>query len=147
MISDCYKELIADPSFLQSFSKDEWIFIHELPYLDALHFCIVSKRLFAWITSPVLWDKARVDFITNASRKAMSTEIVPLVILVMDGVGEGRLGMVTTFCHSDQVKVEPSDVLSTLVQWDYPKPGIIVVKIFTNSPFLPRGPFAPLTWT
>ena len=77
----------------------------------------------------------------------MSAEITPLAILVMDGVGKGKLGMITTFCRSDQVKVEPSDALLTLVQWDSPKPGVVVVKVFTNSPHpLHGGPLAPLTW-
>ena len=46
----------------------------------------------------------------------MSKEIIPMVILVTDRVDEGSLGMVTIFCCSDKVKVEPSDVLLTLVQ-------------------------------
>ena len=103
----------------------------------ALCFCIVSERLFACLTSPALWGKARADFITNASRKATSTEITPLAILIMQGVGEGRLAIIPTFCQSDQAKVEPSDVLSTLVQQDSPEPSVVVVKIFTNSTYLP----------
>ena len=71
----------------------------------------------------------------------MSTEIAPLAILAMDGVGEGKLGMITTFCRSDQVKVEHSDALLTLVQWDSPVPGVVVVKAFTNSPHLSWGCF------
>ena len=37
--------------------------------------------------------------------------------------------------------MEPSDALSTLVQWDSPKPGVIVVKVFTNLPHLLLGSF------
>ena len=44
--------------------------------------------------------------------------------------------MKTTFCRSDQVKVEPLDALLTIVQWDSPKPGVVVVKVFTNLPHL-----------
>ena len=46
----------------------------------------------------------------------MSTEITPFAILVMDRVVEGKLGMITAFCRSDQVKVEPLVALLTLVQ-------------------------------
>ena len=113
----------------------------KLSYLGILHFCVVFERLFAQLTSPALWGKAGADFITNASRKAMSAEIAPLAILVTKGVGEGRLGMITTFCQFDQVKVEPLDVLLTLVQQDLPQPSVVVVKIFTSSPYLLWGSF------
>ena len=141
MISACYNELMVDSSFLQSFSENQWISIHELDYLGTLHFCVVSERLFAQLTFPALWGKGGVNFITNANRKAMSAKIAPLAILVMDGVGEGSLEIVTTFCCTDQVKVEPLDMLLTLVQWDIPKPGKVVVKIFTNLPYLLWGSF------
>ena len=120
MISDCYKELIADPFLLQSFSEDEWMSIQGLPYLHAIHFHIVSERFFTQLTYPALWAKAGADFTTNVDRRATSTEIAPLPMLVMDRVSEVKLGMITTFCRSDQVKVESSDTLSTLVQWDSP---------------------------
>ena len=106
---------------------------------NALHFHDVSERLFTQLTSPVLWAKAGVDFISSASRKAMSTEIAPLAILDMDGVGRGRLGMKTTFCQSNQANLESSDTLSALVQWDSPEWGVVVVKVFTNSPYLLWG--------
>ena len=61
----------------------------------------------------------------------------------MDGVGKGKLGMITIFCRSDQVEVGLSDALSTLVQWDSSKPGVVVVKVFTNLPYLPWGSFGP----
>ena len=73
----------------------------------------------------------------------MSTEITPLGSLGnMDDIGEGRLGMITTFCQSDQVKMEPSDTLSALVQWDSPELGVVVLKVFTNSPYFPWGSFS-----
>ena len=67
--------------------------------------------------------------------------LLPWQFLVMDGVGEGKLGIITTFCRSDQAKVEPLDALLTLVQWDWPDPGVVVVKVFTNSPHLPWWSF------
>ena len=67
----------------------------------------------------------------------ISSEIIHMAVLIANGVEEGSLGMVTTFCHHDQAKVESSAVLSTLHQWDSPKPSIVVVKIFVNSPYLP----------
>ena len=60
----------------------------------------------------------------------------------MDGVGDGKLGMITAFCRSDQAKVEPLDALLILVQWDSPEPGVVVVKVFTH-PIFCGGPSAP----
>ena len=37
-----------------------------------------------------------------------------MVILITNRVGQGSLGMVTVFFHSDQAKVEPSVALLTL---------------------------------
>ena len=65
-----------------------------------------------------------------------------MAVLVTDGMEEGSLAMVTTFCHHDQVKVEPLEVLSTSAQQDSPELNIVGVKIFTNSPYLPWGSFS-----
>ena len=59
----------------------------------------------------------------------------------MNGVGEGNLGMVITFCHHNQAKVEASEVLSALYQCDSLEPNVVVVKRLTNSPYLPWGSF------
>ena len=71
----------------------------------------------------------------------MSIEIVPLAISVMGGVGEGNLGMIAAFCRTDQAKEETLDALSTLVQWDLPEPGVVVVKVFTISSHLLQRSF------
>ena len=92
-----------------------------------------------------MWGKTGVDFVTNVGRKAMSAEITPLAILATDGVGKGSLGMVTTFCHSHQAKLEPLDALLTLVQPDSHEPSTVVVKVFTILPYPPWGSFGPLT--
>ena len=46
--------------------------IHGLPYLGALHFCVVSEGLFTWLISLELWGEAKVDFVISSGRKAMS---------------------------------------------------------------------------
>ena len=74
----------------------------------------------------------------------MSTEITPLAIFITDRVGEGKLGMMTTFCRSDQAKVEPLDTLSALVQQDSPKPGVVAQQGLLSLLFL-QSPF-PLLW-
>ena len=140
-ISNCYEELMGDPLLLQSFSEDEWMSIHGLPHLCVIHFFSVSERLFIWLTSSALWGKAGANFITKAGRRAASIEIAPLAILVTDRVVEGNLGMITAFCRADQVEVEPLDALLTLAQSDSPKPGVVVMKVFTNSPHLLQGSF------
>ena len=88
-----------------------------------------------------MWRKVRMEFIANTAWK-ISGEIIPMVVLVTNRVEEGGLGMVTTFCHHDQAKVEPSEVLSTIHQCNSPEPSIVVVKIFTNSPYFPWGSFS-----
>ena len=87
--------------------------VHELPYLGTLHFHVVSEGLFACLISPELWGQAGVNFVTDSSRKAMSEEVVPTAVLVTNGVDEVSLGTATVSCHSNQVKVKPSIVLST----------------------------------
>ena len=141
MISDCYKELMADPSLLQPFTKDKWMSIHGLPYLHTLHFHIVSERLFTRLASLVLGEKVGIDFINKASRRAMSVEITPLAILVTDSIGKGKMGMITNFCRTDQEKVEPLDTFLALVQRDVPEPCVVMVRVFTNSPYFPWGSF------
>ena len=92
-------------SFLTAVFLREWVDVHPWASLSAHHlFHIVSVRLFIQLTSSALWGKAGADFITKASRRAMSAEIAPLAILATDGVGEGKLGMITAFCRTDQVR-------------------------------------------
>ena len=104
---------------------------------------MVSERLFACLLSPSIWGQAKVEFFLGGIQK-ISGEIVPMAILMTNRVKEGNLGMVTTFCHHDQAKVEPSEVLSTLHQQDSPELSVMVVRIFANSPYLPWGSFSSL---
>ena len=137
LISRC-SEILEDPSLQWWFPEEKWRSFHKLPFLGTLQFWMVSERLFTHLSSPSVWGQARLEFFTGGGWK-ISGEIVPKAVLITNGVEEGSLGMVTTFCCHDQVKVEPSGVLSTLHQWDSPKLSIVVVKIFDNSPYLPRG--------
>ena len=107
--------------------------IRELPLVGTLQFRIILERLFPCVTSPAMWKKARVEFITNNSQK-ISGEAVDMVILITDRVGERNLGMLTTFCHHDQAKVEVSEILPALYQHDSLEPSVVVVRMFTNSP-------------
>ena len=92
-----------------------------------------------------MWGKARVKFITSNAWK-ISGKIILMDILVTDGVEEGSLGMVTTLCHHNQAKVEPLEALSTLLQQDSAEVSVVVLKIFANSPDLPKGSLASLIW-
>ena len=129
-----------DPSLLHLFSE-EWSSIRELPLMGTLRLRVVSERLFAHLTSPAKWGKAGVKFITS-NDQMISGEVTPMVILVIDGMGEGSLGMVTTFCHHEQAKVEASEVFSALHQHDFQEPSVIAVKKLTNSLYLPWGSFS-----
>ena len=141
-ILECYDELLVDPALLQSFPMDEWTSINKLPCLSALHFRVVSEGLFSSLISPELLGQTRANFITSSAKNVMSEEIVPMAILITDGVSKGGLGMVTIFCHFDQVNVEPSVMLLTLIHWVSPEPAMVVMKIFTNSPYFPWGSFS-----
>ena len=76
-----------------------------------------------------------MEFITSNSK--ISGKTIQIVILVRDGVGKGNLGMVTTFCHHEQFKRETSDALSALCQHDLPESSVVVVKRYTNNPYIP----------
>ena len=115
--------------------------IDELPCLHAPYFCVLPEGLFAKLITPEVWDQAWVDFITSSSKKASSGEIVSMAILITDGVGEGKLGMMTIFCHSDLVKVEPSVMFLTLAQQYSHEPAVVVMNIFTSPTFFPWGSF------
>ena len=116
----------------------------ELPLMGTLRFRVISERLFTHLISPAIWGKAGMEFITNNGQK-ISREAIAMVIFITDGVGEGYLGMVTTFCHHHQAKVEASEMLSALHQCDSLEPSVVVVWRFTNSPYLPWGPLVSFT--
>ena len=69
----------------------------------------------------------------------LSGEATPMGILITDGVGKGDLGMATTFCSHNQVKMEALEMLATLYQCDSPELSVFVVRRYTNSPFIPQG--------
>ena len=85
-----------------------------------------------------MWRKTGMEFMTHTSQK-VSGEATPMVILITDGVGEENLGMVTTFCYHYQAKMEASDVLCTLWQCNSVGPSMVVVKRYTNIPYIPGG--------
>ena len=132
---------MVDPSLLQSFLEDEWMSIHGLPLFACHPFsCFVGKAFLPTnLLSPVVKSWGCLPH--QRGRWATSAKITPLAILVMDGVGKGKLGLKTAFCRTDQGKVEPSDVLLTLDQHESPEPGVEVVKVFTNLLCLPQGSF------
>ena len=83
-----------------------------------------------------MWGKDGMEFVTSNGPK-ISREAAPMAILVTDAVGEGNLGMVTTFCHHDQAKLEASDALSALCKCDLLEPSVVVVRRYTNTPYIP----------
>ena len=79
-----------------------------------------------------------MEFLILTSLKR-SRETTNLVILITDGVGEGDLGMVMVFCHPNQAKMEACDALSTLCQCDSSEPSVVVVRRYSNIPYIPWG--------
>ena len=78
-----------------------------------------------------------MEFVTYTGLR-VSGETIPMDVLITYGVGEGYLGMVTTFCHHDQVKMEATDALGALCQCDLQKPSVVVVRQYTNTPCIPQ---------
>ena len=138
MISKCCEEILEDPSLWWLFSEEEWRSICKFPFLGTLQFWIVLGRLFAHVSSPSMWEQARVEFISGSVWK-ISGEIFPMAVLITNEVEEGSLGMVTTFCYYDQAKVESLEMLSILQHRNFSKLSVVVVKIFSNSPYLHWG--------
>ena len=125
----------------------EFTFLSRCPNQQSLHATIMGalrfsciRETFHWLNIPCNGGKAEVEFITNNGQR-ISGEVIPMVILVADGMGEGSLGIMTTFCHHDQAMVEASKVLSTLHQHDSPELSVVVVRRFTNPPYLPQRSF------
>ena len=137
-IAKCYDEIVKDPCLLWLFPEKECTSLWELPLLGSLWFRLISKRLFTCTASPDMWGKTGVQFITHTGQKT-SGEATPTVIVITDGVGEGKLGMVNTFCCHDQAKMETSDALSVLHQYDTPVTSVAVVRRYTNTPYIPLG--------
>ena len=96
------------------------------------------REVFARVTSPTIWGKTRVEYVTNTGLR-LSGEVAPMAIFITNGVGKGDLGMVTAFCSHNQVKMEAMEVLTTLHQHDSPEPRVFVVRGYTNTPFIPQG--------
>ena len=67
----------------------------------------------------------------------LSDEAAPMPILITEEVGKRNLGMVTTFCSHNQVKMEASEAFATLHQCNSPEPSIFIVRMYTNTLFIP----------
>ena len=113
--------------------------------------CLLANCL-VWVPSTLGWSQrgyfTRLISQSCEMRSESTSPPAPaMAILISNGVGERSLGMVTVFCHSDQAKVQPSVILLILVQQDTPELALVVMKIFTGSPYFPRSPVASPTLT
>ena len=82
--------------------------------------------------------ETRVEFLTQTSLM-QSVETTNSVILITDGVIERDVGIVMVICHPNQVKMEASDALSTLYQCDSSELSVVVVRRYSNIPYIPQG--------
>ena len=87
---------------------------------------------------PTVWERLGWNFITLTNLKK-SEKTISRAILITDGVGERDLGMVTVFCHPNQATIEAYDALSTLHQQDSSVPSMVVVRKYSNTPYIPKG--------
>ena len=102
----------------------------------ALQFRLISEKFFPQVTSLMIWGKTGVEYVTETGLR-LSGE-AHMTIMITDWVGKGDLGMVTTFCGHNQVKMEASEVLTTLHQCNSPEPNVFVIRRYTNTPFIPQ---------
>ena len=137
-IAKCYKEIVEDPTLLWLFFREEYSSIQELPCLGALQFRLILEGFFTCIASPDNWGKTRVEFLALTSLKR-SGEATKSAILIINGVAERDLGMMMVFCHPNQAKIEACDALSTLHQCDSLGPSVVVMRRYSNTPYIPWG--------
>ena len=136
-IAKCYQEIVKDPlccdyslrkSGCQFKSSHSWALSNSGSYqrgFSPTSYPLQCGGRPGWNSSPITAAK-------------ISGEAIPMAILVTDGVGEENPGMVTTFCHLDQAKMEASSALSALHQCDSLEPSVVVVRRYTNTPYIPR---------
>ena len=137
-IACCYVEIIEDQNLLHWFSQEEY------SSTQNSHVWVLSNSDWYWegfftcIASPSKWGKTGVEFVTLTCPKK-SGEITNMVILITDGVGESDLGMVIVFCHPDQARIEACDALSALHQCNSSELSVVVIRRYSNTPYIPRG--------
>ena len=107
--------------------------------MDAIWFRLISEKFFTWVASPTIWGKTRVKYDTETSLRP-SGEAAPMAILITDGVGKGDLGIVTTFCSHNQVKMEVFEMFATLHQYNPHESSVFMVRQYTNTLFIPKEP-------
>ena len=117
--------------------------LQELPFLGALRFRLISEEFFACIASPNIWGKGWSGIYHSHWPKDQSGSCTH-VVLVIDSIREGDVRLVMTFCHNDQAKVEASDTILAVCQWDLSELSMVVVRRYTDMPYIPKGTSQPL---
>ena len=120
------------------FSLKEYSSTQELPCLGALWFRLISEGFFTHIASPDMWGKTGVGFVTlTALKKSGGT--TNMAMFSTNGIGGRDLGMVMVFCHPDQARIKACNALSTLWQHDLSELSMVVVRRYSNTPYIPKG--------
>ena len=78
-----------------------------------------------------------MKFVTLTGLKK-SGETTNMAVLITNWVGERDLGMVMVFCHPDQASIEACDALSALHQHNSSELSVVVVRRYSNTPYIPR---------
>ena len=124
--------------FTTAILQEEYSSIQELPCLGVHQFKLITEEFFAHNAFPNNLGKTKVECLTLTSLKR-SRETTNLVISITNGVREGELGMLTVFCHAHQAKIKACDALSTLDQCNLSELTMVVMSIYSNNPYIPRG--------
>ena len=90
-------------------------------------------------TLPLLTSRERLGGICYPNWSKEEWENTNMVILITDGIGVRDLCMVMVFSHPDQARMDACNALSTLHQHDSSEPSVVVVRRYSNTPYIPRG--------
>ena len=119
----------------------------ELPVMVALQFRLKSKKFFAWVSSPTIWEKTRVEYVTRPVKGPVK-RLPPWWSWLLMELEKGGIGMIMTFCSHNWVMMEASEAPTALHQCDSPEPRVFMVRRYTSTPFIPKEPpgYSTLMW-
>ena len=129
---------MEDPALLHLCSLGEYSSIQELPCLGTLQLRLISEGFFTCIASPDRWRKTGGIYHPNQFKEEWRNHQYGNPHHWW-GKRERDLGMVMVFCHPNQARIETCDALSTLHQNNLSELSVVVVRIYSNTSYIPRG--------
>ena len=82
-IARCYDELAEDPSLLGLYLGEECTSPLELPVMGTPWFRLISEKFFTWVSSPTIWGKTSVEYVTETGLR-LSGEATPWLLMGLE---------------------------------------------------------------